>query len=216
MEMTPPSRRLGCGRDIDQVWDGIDREPDAHERGCPFCTAARADLRRLQDATRSLRQEELDDPALEPSPGVTERILAIARAEVRRGRRLPLDRPGPDQTSDLTVSEQAVATVIRRVGDRAGRVEIRSCAVRLVDPGDPSLATDLAEDAGDAAADVPPGIPSDVTVSVRVSVLSTAGNRASIPAVVQELRDGIIGAVRQEVGVNVVQVDVVVEDVHGD
>ena len=36
--------RLGCGRSIDEVWQNIDRPPDAHELACDQCRAARASL----------------------------------------------------------------------------------------------------------------------------------------------------------------------------
>ena len=125
MALAPPGTQLGCGRDIDEVWDRIGRAPDAHERVCPYCQAARADLAGLARATQAMRDDDTTNPDLEPSPGVLDRILAVARAEVRRGRRLPLDQPDADATGVNTVSEQAVTAAIRRTGDQMREVQIR-------------------------------------------------------------------------------------------
>ncbi|RYD47250.1 MAG: hypothetical protein EOP83_28330, partial [Verrucomicrobiaceae bacterium] len=64
------STQLGCGRDIDQVWDHLDQAPAAHERTCRYCQAARADLANLAQATQTLRVHHATNPDLEPSPGV--------------------------------------------------------------------------------------------------------------------------------------------------
>lgn len=197
------STQLGCGRDIDQVWDRLDQAPDAHELTCPYCQAARADLARLAEATRAMRQDDATNPDLEPGPGVLDRILAVARAEVRRGRRLPLDQPDPDRTTANSVSEQAVTAVVRRTGDRSGSVQIRRCTLALDDsPG---------------AVDVPGGDvvdrgPAAVTVFLQVSV----SQDAAIAAATDELRAAVIEAVFQEVGMRVVAVNITVEDLHDD
>ncbi|HEY5821284.1 MAG TPA: hypothetical protein VIT20_04880 [Propionibacteriaceae bacterium] len=193
MEVNSSSNRLGCGRDIDEVWNNAERPPDAHELSCSDCQAARSSLVELTSATERLRQEEVEDESLQTSPQVIERILAIARSEVRRGRRLPLNHPGAGQESELTVSEQAVASVIRRVGDRSGWVEIRRCSIELVD--------------GEPLADAPA---SEVRVFIRVSIKFGG----AIAEVIDELRSTIIDTVDREVGLTVIAVDVTVEDVH--
>lgn len=195
MAMKQTSTQLGCGRSIDGVWDNIGHRPDPHEATCPFCQAARADLAGLADATHQLRHDDAHNPDLQAGPDVVNRIMAIARSEVRRGRRLPLHHPGPDQVSELTVSEQAVTAAIRRVGDRTRAVQIRRCALKVVPSAD--------------AARFPARSPSAVTVSLKVSV-SVA---ASIPRLVADLRAAITEAVDQEVGMDVRTIDVAVEDV---
>ena len=129
-----------------------------------------------------------------------DRILAVARAEVRRGRRLPLDQPGAEQTSTNTVSEQAVTAVIRRVGDRTRQVQIRRCALTL-----DQTATDPVpspNDADDGAA--------AMSVSLRVSV----ARDLSVIDASNQLRGAVVDAVRQEVGLHVARVDIFVEDLH--
>jgi hypothetical protein len=197
MAVAASSTQLGCGRDIDQVWDHLHRAPDAHELTCPFCQAARDDLGRLASATRALRDDDAGNPDLEPGAHVLDRILTVARAEVRRGRRLPLDRPTADQTSPNTVSEQAVTAVIRRIGDQNSHVQIRRCAL-TVDPDDTA-----------AESDVGPG-PAVVAVSLRVSV--EAGR--PIAEVSDQLRASVIDIVAREVGMHVISVDITVEDIH--
>lgn len=199
--------RLGCGRDIDEVWASIDRPPTPHEQTCPFCGAARESLHELERATAELRAEDDDDPDLQAGPQVIARILEVARSEARRSRRLPLSRPLPGEvTAELTVSEQAVATVVRRTGDRHGGVQIRRCSVDLVDP-----ATTSADREGPGPVDDgTPRVAADVRVSLRVSVASDV----SIPLLSSELRAAVIEVVGREVGMTVVEVDLVVEDVH--
>ena len=194
------STRLGCGRDIDEVWAGIDRPPSPHEQTCPFCGAARESMRELGRVTAELRAQDEEDPDLQAGPQVIARILDIARSEARRSRRLPLSKPRPGQVVDeLTVSEQAVAAVVRRTGDRHGGVQVRRCSIELVDTPVPEGGTTPVE----AGA-------SDVRVSLRVSV----GADVSIPLLSAELRAAVMAVVDEEVGMNVVGVDLVVEDVH--
>lgn len=194
------STRLGCGRDIDEVWAGVDRPATPHEQECPFCSAARESMRELGRATAELRTQDEEDPDLQAGPQVIARILDIARSEARRSRRLPLSKPRRGQVVDeLTVSEQAVAAVVRRTGDRYGGVQVRRCSIELVDTTVPGDGTTSVESAA-----------SDVRVSLRVSV----GADVSIPLLSAELRSAVMAVVEREVGMNVVGVDLVVEDVH--
>ena len=194
------STRLGCGRDIDEVWAGVDRPATPHEQKCPFCSAARESMRELGRATAELRTQDEEDPDLQAGPQVIARILDIARSEARRSRRLPLSKPRRGQVVDeLTVSEQAVAAVVRRTGDRYGGVQVRRCSIELVDTTVPEDGTTTVESAA-----------SDVRVSLRVSV----GADVSIPLLSAELRSAVMAVVEREVGMNVVGVDLVVEDVH--
>lgn len=195
MAVTRTSTQLGCGRSIDDVWLGIGRAPDRHELGCPFCGAARSDLAGLAQATAGMRKADEHDPDLRAAPEVVDRVMAIARSEVRRGRRLPLHQPTAGSLSNLSVSEQAVTAVIRRVGDRGGLVQIRRCRLQVVPP--------------DATARTARPSPTAVRVSLKVTV--KAGT--AILAVVEDLRLAIIAAVEREVGIDVQTIDIAVEDV---
>lgn len=216
MALTTSSTQLGCGRDIDQVWDHLDRAPDPHELTCPYCQAARADLAGLAEATRQLRVDDATNPDLQPGPAVLDRILAVARAEVRRGRRLPLDQPDSDGTTPNTVSEQAVTTVVRRVGDRTADIQIRRCSIATISPVGtgsvpaPSGDADAAGSVGALLAGPLEASPAAVAVSLRVSV---AHDLPIVRATVQ-LRSAVVEAVDQEIGIDVTSVDIHVEDVH--
>ena len=116
---------------IDEVWQHIDRPPDAHELTCDQCRAARASLQTLRSVTarhRSLEETAGTDPdeSLRPRARVRENVLAVARAEVRRGRRIPatVTEIGP-----VLVSEQALVSLVRLAADsvpgvRARRIDI--------------------------------------------------------------------------------------------
>lgn len=189
--------RLGCGRDIDDVWAHADSVPDAHEQTCPDCQAARASLTELNAATRDLRSRDQADPELHLSDDLVSKISSIARAEVRRGRRIPLRRVPEDLgrdagESDLTVSEQAIAGIIRDTCDRFADVEARRCSVEISDRRD--------------------GLdPETVAIRARLRI-SVAASTAS-PGRIAELREQVIAAVHDRVGVTAQIVDIDVEDV---
>jgi len=196
------STRLGCGNDIDDVWDNISNPPNTHEQTCPDCTAARDSLAGLADATSRTHRDDNTDTQLQTSPLILTRILDVARSEVRRGRRLPLSKALPHQIhADLTVSEQTVAAVVRRAGDRNPLVHIRRCHVEFVEQAHeaPPLDSAVREQA-----------PSDVRLAVSISIDASV----SIPHVTQDLRRDLANAVTNEVGINVVNVKIEVEDVH--
>ncbi|GAA1846436.1 Asp23/Gls24 family envelope stress response protein [Microlunatus capsulatus] len=191
--MSEPTR-LGCGRDADEVWEGLDEPPGPHEQQCPFCQAARASLDELSTATAAMTAADRADPALRTSSSVLDGILGLARVEVRRGRRLPLERPAADElTTELTVSEQAVVGVVWATGDAVPGVQARRCRVELVEQ-DPA-------DEGDR-------------VRVRVVLGLSVSAAVAIPAVTAELRRRVVEEVDRQVGVEVVSVDLRVEDVH--
>ncbi len=219
MAVAPPTTALGCGRDIDQVWAHISQAPDPHEQTCPFCRSARADLAPLADATTAMRDGEATSPDRDPGPDVLDRILAVARAEVRRGRRLPLDQPSAtDRTSPNTVSEQAVCAVVRRVGDRTDDVQIRRCTVvsdtsrATVDEPSGVSSPDRLDAAG--SPDRGPAVP--VPGAVRVSLRMSVAFDRSIVEVSEQLRHKVMVAIEEEVGMVVRAVDITVEDIHGE
>lgn len=188
---------LGCGRRIDQVWANIENPPDAHESTCPDCSDARSRLDRLADATRDLRAADLADADLVPRRAVKANIMQIARAEVRRGRRLPLLRGEDPANGALEISEQAIAAVARATADRIPGIHARRCVVTSAD--DQGLPTTL-----------PSPHPATISINLRVSVSA----ETQIPATVELLRTKIIDDVAEEIGLVTRKVDVLVEDVH--
>lgn len=195
---------LGCGRPIDDVWETMDAPVSAHERHCPDCRAARSSLEPLFTATHELRIRDNNDADLKPRASVKASIMDIARAEVRRGRQLPLHQPSADQLGsdltgpDLTISEQAVTSVIRAVGDTTvNDVRARRCSVELDD-------TDAGNQLDSASQ------PARLRIHLTVSVLATL----LIPEAVDALRQSIIDHVAQELGLVATRVDITVEDIH--
>lgn len=190
------STQLGCGRDIDEVWAKADAPPDAHEAGCPDCQAARESLAALNTATDELRHRDQHDPALRLSSEVLTKITAIARAEVRRGRRIPLRYPPPEADApELTVSELAVATVVRRTCDQLSGIEARHCHVEIIERVDRD--------------DDP-----ERRVTVVVSLTLSVGSDQAIPDRLTVLRERVREAVAREIGIEVRTVTIHVEDVH--
>lgn len=210
-----PSSRLACGRDIDAVWDRIGSPPDVHEQSCPHCAQARRDLGELADLTVLERDAERADPDLEPDPAVLGRIMDVARAEVRRGRRFPLDEPEVGEPApELTVSEQAVSASARRAGDAVAGVQVERCVVTLVVDDRGSRAAGPTGPTAESLGTEPDSYrrtrPSQVEATLQITVPVTA----SIPAVAAEIRSSVRRRVSSEVGVDVVRVDIEVRDTH--
>jgi len=190
-EPTPQTvERAGCGRPIDELWELLGTGPDEHARTCPYCLAALASLRTVAAATAALRQADIDDSTLRPQQSVKATIMQIARAEIRRGRRLPL-RSGVEESDahlTLTISEQAVADVVRSVADEFEGVRARRCEVRAT------------------------GTDGSLAIVLRVSV----GYGERIPVLTEVLRRAVQQGVLDRVGVEVASLDVAVEDVFHD
>ena len=211
--------RLSCGRSIDDVWSHLDGPPDEHERSCPWCTEARARLLRLSDATTELRSAEVEDPALQPDPDFTASVMGLVRAEVRRGQAIPLD---PDDDPGLTISEQAVVSLVWEAADTVSGVRARRCRVRLVPvddedegltsgvdtPSEEPVAHDQVVD-GEPAGGRPPG--GGTLVDVDLALAVAAGT--SITAATSALRSRVTERVGTAAGLRVRRVDLKVEDV---
>ena len=195
--------RLGCGRNIEDVWATIDEPPDEHEANCPDCTAARSDLADLNAATREMITADAEDPKLRTDPAALEEIIAAARSEIRRGRKIPLRRSPEDQAiGQLAISELSVITLIRRVSDDVGEVEARQC--RIHPESTESDATETGSDVTETA----------TTIIVDLVVTVAAGQ--PIGSLINDLRTKIITAVEAKIGFDVRAVNVTVEDLHDD
>lgn len=188
---------LACGRPIDQVWEHIEDSPDAHEASCRDCQQARRSLAELDEVASSLRLDDETDPDLAPPPSIKTSIMELAKAEVRRGWRLPLRLPAlNDLPAELTISEQTVAGVVRFAADRISGLHARRCKVSLErsSPTDPRIV------AGDATVRVV--IDLGVALSARVQILEAT----------QALRDRVRAAVLADTGMSVEKINVSVED----
>jgi hypothetical protein len=182
--------RLGCGRSIDELWATISQPPTAHENGCAQCRTARASLAKLAEAARMLRDNDAEDASLQPHHAVKDAIMNVARAEVRRGSRLPVYRSGQ---GGIAISEQAITSVIWFGADALPGVRARRCRVHP----DPDTA-DAPRSAGTAG----------ISVNLRIAVASDT----DIPGTAELLRQRIISMISAHVGLNAGTVNITVED----
>ena len=195
--------RLGCGRSIERIWATIDRPPTAHEEHCEYCRTAKTRLQGLSEATRLLRESDLHNPALKPGPWIKNAIMDVARAEVRRGRRLLLRRA---DTGTTEISEQALSSLIRfaaaavpGVHPRRCRIELRSAAADLDGEEHPTGRTGTATNAGPR-----------LIINLRVA----AAPGIVIPRTVEALRHEISNAIPAGVGIGAGTVNITVEDLY--
>lgn len=176
---------LGCGRSIDSVWANLGEEPDAHQATCEYCLQARQQLRALYDLTQEVRTVEATEA---PDASLTDRIMSAARAEVRRGRRVPLEL---SPHAVVEASEYAISAVVRSAVDAVPGTVARACRIRVLDEQTEGLV--------------------NIGVSAGIKVSETR----VIPELQHELRRSIARAVREKLGLRVATVDLVVEDIHG-
>lgn len=203
--------RLPCGRPVDQVWIDFEDAPTPHEQGCVYCQAARRSLDDLTTATQTLRIADGENPDLQLSTSITANVMHIARAEVRRARRIPLDQPRPEATPDvsLTISEQAIATVIRHIVDTTTEgAEARHCRINvdLTTAPDTTSNTVGANSADGDGADVATRLQIELTVSLPIG--------SSLRIAADRLRTAIAQGVSDQLGLTASRIDIVVEDLH--
>ena len=182
--------RLGCGRSIDEAWVTINQPPTAHENGCVQCQTARASLTKLAEATRTLRDDDAEDATLRPQHAVKDAIMNVARAEVRRGRLLPVYQAGQ---GGISISEQAITSVIWFGADALPGVRARRCRVHT--------ALETADDPRSAGT-------ADISVNLRIAVASGT----EIPGTAEQLRQRIISMITAHVGLNAGAINITVED----
>lgn len=218
--------RLPCGRPVDQVWIDLESPPTPHEQGCVYCQAARRSLDDLTAATQALQKADDTNPDLQPSASMTANVMRVARAEVRRARRIPLDEPLTAASPDisLTISEQAVAAVIRHIADTSTEgAEARHCRIE-VDLTTPAGTVTNNADAEDSAVDSESTASSDVDsggvdgsgaatrLLVELTISLPAGKPLTTAA--DSLRTAIAHGVRDQLGLTTSRINIVVEDLH--
>ncbi|WP_116201195.1 Asp23/Gls24 family envelope stress response protein [Amycolatopsis circi] len=140
-------------------------------------------------ALRSATRELIDEPDPTP-PDLVGRIMSAVRAEVRRGQMLDLPAAEP---GSVEVSEQAVAVVLRYAADSAGNVRARRVRVRKVG----------VDSSGAARVEV------ELTLTTRLGNTSGADTLARV-------RELVSAAATSRVGISLVSLDLLVEDVYED
>lgn len=198
MAMNEGQPRLGCGRIIDDVWASIDRPPTIHERSCQDCQSARAALEHLEAVTRSMRERDRSDAALRPGSRVREAIMMIARAEVRRSRRVPL---AATPLGTIDISEQALNGLIRFAASTLPGVRARRCTIA----GTPDPQSSAAGPSSAAAVDA-----GDVRITLTVALSS----QVRIPATMTLLRERVGTIVQAQTAITMQQIDIGVEDLY--
>ena len=185
--------QLGCGRDVDEVWESADSPPTEHESQCPHCRAARRSLTDLNHLTQQLKNRDIAAPTLHVPQQLLDKVDSVARAEVRRGSSIPMVRTENQAQPTLTVSRQAIAAVVWHTSDQLlPAIEARKCFVKSID------------------AEGDPGTPVEITLDIDVSV----AHGLSIHQEVADLRARLMAAVQEKIGITVSRVDVIVGDVH--
>lgn len=174
--------RLPCGHDLNTLWDNVSAGVlDEHEAGCADCRALAASVRGLRDVVAAMRE-----PVAPPS-GLSDRIMAVVRAERGRGDLLPL----PSQHGSAQVSRAAVAVVLRYGADTVPGVRARDCRIDTVD--------------------VDPDGRAVVRVSLGLALAYGAGPAADTFAAV---RRRVRAAADGQVGIRVGEIDLRVADVY--
>lgn len=186
MAVTESLDRLGCGTAIDEIWESIDQPPNEHQAGCPQCQAARASLQQLVEMTQDLRSQDVEAPSERPSDRVKLAVMRVAKAEVRRGRRLTVVE---DSDGGIEISEQTLAAVVRFACDTVPGVHARRCQVMLDSTGATSRA---------------------VAVMVRVALHS----QIDMGSTTAQVRTRVRAVLSAQAGLQAERVDVLVEDLY--
>ncbi|WP_434993638.1 hypothetical protein [Arthrobacter sp. Ld5] len=198
MAMNEGKPRLGCGRIIDDVWASIDQPATIHERTCRDCQSARAALDHLEAVSRSMRERDRSDAALRPGSRVREAIMMVARAEIRRSRRVAL---ATTPLGTIDISEQALNSLIRFAASTLPGVRARRCTVVSIPEPQPSSA-------GPSSSPVVDGR------NVRITLTVALSSRVRIPATMTLLRERVGTVVRAQTAITMEQIDIGVEDLY--
>lgn len=183
---------LPCGRDLAALWDQQQRDPraavDPHTADCPHCAPALADLALLRDA---VRRDDADAGAdwRADTARITSGIMDVVRLELRPGRTLALG--GADE--DAWIYEAVAARAFRAAAERVPGVRAGSCRVGP-EPG-----------AGSGAR---------LRTPARVRIEITVGGARDLRRAADQVRRRIEESARQDLGMRIASVDVVVTDLH--
>ncbi len=186
MALGEARERLSCGRLIDDLWASIELPPGEHELTCAQCQGARLSLGVLVSLTRDLQRSSGLSADYRPGASVKAAVMRVARAEVRRGRRISVVA---DRLGRVEISEQTVSAVIRFAADGVVGVHARRCSVASVAESGPSKVVD---------------------VLVRLALHSRAG----IAEATEEVRERVDAVLASHTGLTARKIDVMVEDLY--
>ncbi|MFF2191327.1 Asp23/Gls24 family envelope stress response protein [Streptomyces sp. NPDC058157] len=177
---------LACGRDLATVWENADRPgTDPHAAACPYCRRAGEDLERLRAA---VLPPATTPPAADiDTTAVVRRVMDAVRLELRPGRNLPLGEVGEDSW----IYESVAARTLRAAAEQVPGVLAGSC--RIIPPGSRTH---------------PTRGPSTVHLAITVAY----GH--DLPSTTRAVRESLIRAARQHLGLALGDLDVTVTDLH--
>ncbi len=180
---------LECGKSIDELSDYLSRERtprDPEIETCPECLSALEGLNRIAQLSRDLITH---DATLLPDPAESwfTNIIANIASEVRTGRSLPLHHD--DSRVALSVTEGAVRTLVRSVGDEVDGVVIGRCDI-----------------AGDAET---PHAPVEIMLTASLLWGLSAQETSHI------LRGRVHDALQKHTELNVTAINIEIDDLHG-
>lgn len=203
----PSEGVLPCGVELDalvaQVADGRRPEDPAHQRVCPHCRAALADLRELDDELRGLAAE----PAPPPT-GLGDRVMERVGVMATHGWHAVV----PERDGTTRIAAWVVALVARRaaltvdgVGDVRGQATPPPAAVAAVRAEYADAGPTPAQRAGAMGIGV-------AGRKVVVTVQLTARPGVPLPGLAGAVRRAVVTGVRELTALDVVEVDVHVTD----
>lgn len=200
--------RLPCGRLLSEVWDAADRGvTDPHQRSCPHCTAARAELGSLGEAVReAIEDEGPDEVARWDASELAERVMDVVRLELRPGRTLPIGAVD----EDLWIVEAAAAKTVRSAVDTVPGVRAGSCRVGPADPAGPTHEVGHAEEEQRHPTENARG-PRAVGTHVQLEVV--VSETVPLWEIADSIRARVRSAMHHELGMEVASVDVRVTDI---
>ncbi|MGH3669079.1 MAG: Asp23/Gls24 family envelope stress response protein [Pseudonocardiaceae bacterium] len=185
----PEHALLACGRDAAVVWDAaVAGRSGAHERACLHCQAVTGDQRLLASAVAELHEE-----ALEPPASLVGRVMGVVLAEIRPAGYLPL----PTRHGRARIDRVAAAGVLRHAVDQMPALRVRSCQIHQIESAGPD----------DPAQGTPP---------IRVQVSVTARFGLDLFSATARVRQMLLAAAADLLGLTVTAVDVEVVDVFED
>ena len=193
---------LPCGTSVDvllvQVADGEVPRDGAHQRNCPHCRAALAELRELWTPVLELAAEEVRAPS-----GLLQAVMAQVREMSRNSWTAVLQ----ETAGQTRIAARVVGAVARLAAESVPHVTLALGGGRVATP------TGAAPDAGrvagaEDATDV--GIAgSHVVVDVQIAV----DHGVPIPQVAEHVRQRIAAHIATQTGLTTTEVNVVVVDV---
>ena len=119
MTGSSPGEQLACGRSwdalLEHVADGRDRPVDQHQRTCPHCQAARAELERVWAPVRSLAAEPVRAPRA---------LLSKVMQQVHAAAEQSWYTLIPAEQGSTRIAARVIATLARRAAARVPGVRV--------------------------------------------------------------------------------------------